>query len=571
MRRFSFRGMPAGVLVVLCSIVSAAEHPVDAIPDSATVVMRLAAPDQTVESLATLLDQVQPGLGNTTRQQKQALGLLISNPTLAGVDREKDWWGAVFSRPEARPATVLYIPATDIKAMQEALGEEQNFLEYDGYGVYTTDREIVDQLKARIAGKGRSIAEQVAKESKDVFHQGDVSVYVNISQIKQVYAEQIRQLRERSREALKKLGEQETPEVNRQTLQAAAENYQRMLNSLMQLIEDSEGFALSVDFAKDAVVILDYLRVTADTPTARYLAKNPASKFDLLRQLPPDQLAYFGLRLDIATLQSWSTDMMRSMLRDNLEFNEQLQKAMDELKKLDFGEIVYAIDAGDPKSGAVEAVTLTKVTPVEKVREVTRQMARSLGTVKAGNLEQTFELKPEAETYGTHKADVQIVKMKTEDEQQQRMFDLMFGPDGMVTRTVYLDDKVLQTFGGGEAAMKEALQHVEKASAATNGALQRELKNLQTESNVLGLLDLPNIAVAIVGIAGKTGQFPVPIKPDTFQTLDLQPSYLGFAATLESQGVRIKTHIPVEQLRGIARIAATVRMQMMQQRQRNPQ
>lgn len=569
MRRTLLRVLPVLALVSLGTALFAADVPLDSIPKDASVVLRLKSPKDTAETLATMIDQIQPGMGGVVRQRWQGVGVTISNPTLAGVDQSKDWWAAVFLRPEEEPVTVFYIPASDAKAMRNALGQEQNFLERQGYGIYTTDEDTFANLKSQSNGNSQSIAQAMDKATREVFDSGEVSLFINIAALKTTFSEQLKDFREKARANLEQAQAQQPNEgVNPSAAKAAAENMDRLLQALQQLIDDSQACALTLDVAKEGLVFQDYLKVAADSQTSKYFQKNKPAKMDLLNQLPKEQVVYVGMNLDVASLQSWSMDMMKSMFQDNPEGQKAIQQSLEGLKQIKFGEIAYAVAPGGEKDGAVRVITLTEATPTAKVRQLARDMAKSLKTIKAGNIQESFELKPDAETYGQYKADVQIVQMKVDDPQQQKLLDTIFGPDGMMTRTVYLDDKIVQTFGGGKEAMAAALEQLKSPRQSnTNGPMQAERKELPTESNILALLDLPGIVAGAARVASRGGLFPVKLDDQFFNSLGIQKSYMGFAVAAESQGLRVKTHLPVTQLRGIAQLVGAVQMRMMQQQQ----
>lgn len=77
------------------------------VPDSVSVVMRVKAPQAAFGKLGDFAEVVQPGVGAVVKGNLAMLGLVISNPTLAGVDVEKDWWAIVFAEPRQQPVLVF--------------------------------------------------------------------------------------------------------------------------------------------------------------------------------------------------------------------------------------------------------------------------------------------------------------------------------------------------------------------------------------------------------------------------------------------------------------------------------
>src|SRR5207253_7207170 len=112
------------ILFLACSPSQAADSALDAISTDASVVIRFKTPKATLEKAKDLANAASKEFGKLVADKSARLGDAISNPELEGVDMESDWWMAVYAAPEKEePDVVFIIPATDIKAMKQALGE----------------------------------------------------------------------------------------------------------------------------------------------------------------------------------------------------------------------------------------------------------------------------------------------------------------------------------------------------------------------------------------------------------------------------------------------------------------
>ena len=107
-------------LVLLRAVPAQAEGPLDLVPESASVILRLKSPEQTIVKVGNYVNAGIPGVGFLIQGQAPALGVLISNPTLGGVDLKQDWYVATFMQKNAQPQVVFVIPTTDDKALTEA-------------------------------------------------------------------------------------------------------------------------------------------------------------------------------------------------------------------------------------------------------------------------------------------------------------------------------------------------------------------------------------------------------------------------------------------------------------------
>ena len=112
MVRRGISGLLAGLVLLVGQWAAAAESALDAISSDAAVVIRIRSPKATIDKVATLVDLVQPPFGQQVRGQAQAIGIAISNPTLAGGDMSGDWYIAVYSPEEegAQPGIAYVIP-----------------------------------------------------------------------------------------------------------------------------------------------------------------------------------------------------------------------------------------------------------------------------------------------------------------------------------------------------------------------------------------------------------------------------------------------------------------------------
>ena len=105
-----------------------------------------------------------------------------------------------------------------------------------------------------------------------------------------------------------------------------------------------------------------------------------------------------------------------------------------------------------------------------------QKSTKNVGTVKGAGIKQEIEVKQDAEKYGKYSADVTTIKMEAEEEgnpnaeMSLRLMKLMFGPEGMTTRTIFLKDRVVQVIGGSKEDVGKVLEGVERQPAQTPAA-----------------------------------------------------------------------------------------------------
>jgi len=563
------RCFSAGLLFALLLIPSAlpaADVPVDAFPDSTSLVIRLKNPQATTGKLVELADAIQPGFGQQVQFAAQGLGTLISNPTAEGVDKTADWWVAVFVRKEKDPAIVFAIPASDADAMKKAVGEAMTFIKHEKWGIYSEDADAIEQVKSRIGGEGKSIKTRVDEQSLKVLDKGDLSVFINISQLTETYSEQIQQMREQVAEALTELPQQQqaVPGID---LEQTLKTYRQIIEGLLQALDDAENCALALSVDKQGIVLDDLVTFTADTPTTKFFQKNPPSKLELLSSLPADQLAYFGLEINFKGLAAWSMGLARSMITGE-EAGKKFDEATKALEQLDYGSYVGSFALGNLEEGLIRGVAITEVSDPKKVRDVTRKMIEAFSGVEVAGLKQEYDLKIDAEKYNSHSADVLTVTYEVDTEKnplgglQQQMMAALYGPDGLVTRTVYLKDRLVQTSGGGKEAMTQALKSLESPASRTNGnraTFTGMLEKLGEQHNFVLLLDLSRLVnQGLQLFAQSQAGAQLPIDTERLKDLETKPSFLGVSIKMEKTVLRSKLILPTEQLQGLTRLGLTL-------------
>ena len=128
-----------------------AAGPLDLIPADVTAVIRLKSPEATIGKVGNFANAVQPGLGFMVQGQAPGLGVVISNPTLGGVDLKQDWYVAVFAVKGAEPSVVFIIPATDVKALQGGVGDSFTFASKDSWVAYSQDEAVMELVEECIS------------------------------------------------------------------------------------------------------------------------------------------------------------------------------------------------------------------------------------------------------------------------------------------------------------------------------------------------------------------------------------------------------------------------------------
>lgn len=542
-----------------------AQSPLDAISNDAAIVLRLKNPKGSIDKVAGLVDAVKPGMGEQVRGQAGAIGLLISNPTLAGVNMEQDWYAAVYvpegaNKPSAggsgQPEVVFVVPATDLAAMKGAMDTDIKFLEHGKFGVYTGDDLAGEKTEKRLKGEGASIAGLIDKDSTVVFDQGEVAVFINVKHLLQVYADEIEQGLQEIRAQLANVPAEAppgSPGINpKQILEIAG----KFLSSAESGMKDALSCTISANVTNDGVAFEDVLRFTADSPSTRFIARHKPSAMSILSKLPAGAAGYFGVSVNMPELMNLSMEFTRAALGEK---GQEFATGLKELNGLAYGATASSFALGSMTEGIFRTISVAEVSDPQKLRDVSRKMMKSVGTIDAGNgLKQKFELSPDAETVAGNKLDLMKIEFDFDANDPMaamiaQYMQVFYGPEGMATRSVFLKDRMVQTAGGGTEAMEQALASLNGNGAPSDAPSTATRARLSNAANLLLLMDLPGTVGKALQLVGESdvGRMFLPLDEDTLKALELPSSYTGLSLVGEPQGVRVKTQVPVEQIRGV--------------------
>ncbi len=557
------------IAVVFSSGLAAIAGPLDLIPAKAGVVVRLKNPDATIAKIGNFANQVQPGLGFMVQGQASALGIAISNPTLAGVDLKQDWHIAVFPVANAEPAVIFVVPTTDADALKAAIGDGFTLTTKDSWAVYSQDEAIIELVEDLAGGDGDSLA--MDRRAAGVFDSGDVSVFVNATTLTETYKNELASADEQLELFLEGLQAQ-IPAQGGLDLGPIFDIYGDMAKGMLQAVRDSQSLSVGLAITNEAITIDELVLVKADSGTDQYLQVHKPGNLAILNRLPQDKLGYMGLQLDLKAVLNWGMNIATKFAegtKDSGDENlkkvasmiEKFKGVMDNFENIELGAAGWAFGLKDGDSGILQAYTISEAKPAEKMRDVTQKMS-GLGQIELPGIKQEITVEPAAEKYGDLSADVVRIKQEYSEEAdplgiQREMQKLLYGEEGMVQRVVIRNDHVIQTLGGGQDEMKELLAAFDTpADATTLSASQKARNGLLEEANFVGLIDLPSLAIKGLGIASKTGQLPIPLPLDGIEDVKVQPSYVGFAIGTEPQGLRCRTQISAGTCRGIMAIVS---------------
>ena len=200
-----------------------------------------------------------------------------------------------------------------------------------------------------------------------------------------------------------------------------------------------------------------------------------------------------------------------------------------------------AFGVGDADGGILRIANVIKVKPTDKMRDLSRDMVRSMGKLNVGPVKQNIELKVDAEKYGDYVGDLVTTRQDIDPELdplgiQSQMNRVLYGEEGQVQRLVYLKDSVAQTMGGGRGAMEQLLKSLAAADGktgdtkASNATAATVRSKLSPEANLVAMADLPSLVVDLLQAVIQATQLPIPIDVDGLkESIGEKRSYVGLS------------------------------------------
>lgn len=530
-----------------------APGPIQHFSKDVDILIRLKSPDRTLEKVTELINAVQPGAGTLFEQQANSLGKLIANPTMTGVDNTKDWYVGVYSNEVSQPTVVFGIPATNVKDMQDVLGDEIVTEVHDNYVFYTEKQFDIPQ-----ATEESNATAELTGEVMKTFAEGDLSLFINVDHLAGVYQDQVELMQDQVLDGLNNLRDL-MPSNQGINVDAIVEMYGTMAEGMFQGIEDGQSCTVAIALGEAGIDIKEHLGFKPSSPTGEYFSGLESSDLSQISKLPADCQMYYAAHGGLQKIAQWGLNMTGSMVTDD-KVKEEFGKVTAEFGELDLGTMAGSMSiAPSLDNGIMNVCALVEATPIDKLRNVVRKMNTVMSDIDLNGVKQTSKVEEDAETYGDYKADIITINQEVNENLdptgiQKRIRTVMFGNEGMTTRTLYMEDQYLTSLGGGKPAMEGLLKSVE--SSGENATLAEYRKPLLEQANLLFLIDIPGAVGRGLMVASQVEEFNLPVDADMIQNLNLQTSFLGFAMGSQPNGLQLQTHIPTTQIKEIAKLGA---------------
>jgi hypothetical protein len=544
-------------LLTVCQVMAQDSGAYDLIPGDAAAVVRLQAPDQTIDDLATFVDKVQPGFGGLIRGQATAIGMVISNPTLAGVDRSKDCYLILFADSNRPPETVVLVSSTDVASLKQAVGASFHYAEKDSWVAYSTKAGLIDQVRACFDERQSPVCDHMQDHVRSELNSGQLTVFVNSDSLKKTYAVQLAQAEDRLEQAIEVMAAQIRTGNSELDLEYVMDIYRRIGEVGIQTVRDSKSAVLSLHVTDKAVRIEEILTVHVDSQSDVFLKSQPVSDMLRLKSVPHGLSGYWAMSGDPKPFMDWAGDIIEASISEE-EVKKKLLKSFTTMQEVRFGTIAAGGDIAEDDDVALRYFGLAEIEPASKVRDAFLEFGPAMEYEIAG-IRQEMSFERDAEQIAGQTVDVYRFKQTIPPAMdptglQKALNDRLYGADGMTQRLAFKGDLLLQTMGGGQDSMKRLLTSANWSDAKLLQARERQ----HEKANVLFLVDVPTMTLKFAKLIIGTGNLPIPVQAEQLAPLQIAPSYVGFSMVAEPQTLRVRTTLPVETFQGFAQISMFV-------------
>jgi hypothetical protein len=542
-----------------------AESALAQVPAEAPIVIHLRGLERTKDRLVTMIQNALPDLAPMVKAKlEEAMKEGLQGRQVKGLPKD----GAIFvvfpemPKPgEDVPQMAIVAAVTDYKAFRDGIltederkslksdkagydqatidGQDVYFVDRKGYVVVTPQKDVAAQFTKKQAGLDTKLNKGLAAKLMDA----DVAVYVDMGAVNKEFGDQIK--------AFKPLLEFGLQQAGGQLDKNSLEMVKAVFNGFFQLLEDSRGFLLGVEFRPEGLALHNQVLIGADTKIDAFLKKAQSAPFRDLPKLPAGQMGYFGTHFGpelYEALQPFITGVFADPEgKESKAIKEALQLIQQAGPEGMIGEFNL------PPQG----LQLNQYKDPAKAVEGSLKMFQQLkegGSYGSAILKGKTEVKPNAEmvrgfklNYVTFAYDFEKMAEKTPgggkeaiDAMKAMIGDgvkIWFGTDGKSYVQITAKD-----WDAAKHILEEYLDG--KDAIGKEKPFQESVKQLPAQTTMIGLMDVPQYVAVMSKYMGpllKGQGLPVEIPP---LSAAKGKTYAGMALTLRPEQGSVDFWIP---------------------------
>lgn len=431
----------------------------------------------------------------------------------SGVDGNQDLWGFFWGDAEAddKVAYGFLIPVDDLSKLQEPLHESEfihlEALIHDRWVIWA-NRPALIVIKQCLANEKKSIESRLPAETSLLFASGDLTLYVNLDQLIADNPGSVRDSIEGLHQTLMSCVPTEIQPV--QTKEVLLKTIEQFVSFARQTVDDTDSLTLSLTLSDTDLRLEHFQSVKTDSQTAVLFSDHPGTAMTALSGLPPNGVLYFACERLQQTTTDWFTQFCELVQADGREtLSAQFAQIRAGYRQLKYGTFAAAFPVFPLEQGGLRFVTIGEVDKPQVAHDLDVQFANLGEAAGKQKAENNPTVKPmsairSTERLGNQSVDVvqqlSAFQVGVNGVPQENNFETAaFGPDGNVTRTVCLQDRIIDCVGGTRA---RAVAMIRRATEAAQGqevsepAFSRTRNQLSSRANLIVMLDLGSAIAA---------------------------------------------------------------------------
>jgi hypothetical protein len=562
---------------VLAASAQAQANPLAQIPDQAPIVIQVRG----LESKDRLLAMVQtavPDLGPKVKfELEKAIQKGLADRELKGLAKDGPVFFAFLEMPhplqDGLPRMALIARVTDYAAFRDGLlkAGERKTLKADPDGFESAkvedDREyfFVHRKDYAVITPQKNVAAVFAKDFKgldgklkkslaDNFLKADAAVYVDMLAVNKTFQKQLEEGSKTIKSTLEDLIKQGGKDEK-----ATVQVVNTVIDGLFQLITDSEAVLFSIRFQPEGLALNLHVQVADDSKANAFLRPLKLSAFKELETLPAGRMIYQG---DVNTAAMFK--IFGAMAtgfptgEPDSDLHKEIQKTFEQLVaagpglSLQGANVVEGLEVqnfADPARAADAYLRLFKT--LKKGEEFSGLPVKKLALEENKEAHRGFKF---------HHVDLawDYAKAAEDNPDQKGIIEAMKKLMGETVRVWFGTDgkKYVQVTARDWDEAKKLLDGYLDGSTpvGSNKAYLDARKRLPEQTSTLFLVDVPSFSLTIGEFAYgmlKSLGLDVGAAP---KELKAEPTFLGFALTLESQRVDMDVWIPAEGVASVRKV-----------------
>jgi len=556
----------------------AQQSPLSQVPDS-PIVVHLRGWEHTVDRVKATLKASLPDYGELiTGQIDRAISDALNGRELKGLAKEGPMFIVFTEVPtssEETPDIAVMVRVTNYVQFRDAYlkEEERNNLKADKAGFETAsmgDKKMYwlnrgeyavitiseKSLKKFQDKKSATVESRIAKPFAEKLLGADLSAFVDMKAVYKQHGDQMANARgfvDQAIQAAQGMGGVDKTQV---------EQAKKILESMFQLVEDTEQLVASVDFRPEGFMLRTYVQVAEKSPSNVYLKTVKPAALTGIGKLPAGAMVYSNSSSNLELAQG----LLSSMLGlggggGDAKSTKAAEEALAEMTGLKFEESYSSYDFpsgginviryADPAKAVAASLKLYQAIPENaafggsalKGKPEVKPNEQSVGGFSLHGVKLNWDIDRMVERFPEELREGMKETMKKLLGHGQRIW---FGTDGKAFVQVTAKD-----WTEGKKRLDEYLSGRATMGASAEFAATR--KQLPAETNTLVLLDAGRMAHAIGQYIGEIlKNFPaLPFNLGAAGKPEGKPSYIGFAMTLQPRQGGIDLFLPAEAVKQI--------------------